>query len=295
MPLVNEKKRGLGKLSESKDLLLALLLSISLLAFFVGLQLIPSRVGNATQAFLRGVASFLLLCMPSFFYLRFSDRKEDAVLGHMPAKASLWRVVVFLLGAVCLGVLAGRGTLLLRGSRAFLFSTFHTYRTYSFESLGALLTYAFASAFLPFGVLYSRVRSAPTGIVVLSAAFLYTALGFSLFGAPLLFIMGCLLAMLRIQSDSFVAALVCNLGFLLGAYGDRVGFFGFLDALRPSWSVLAITGGLGVLLLLASLDYRFFKRSSRAKEAKRGGAFWLSFSLVLLLAVLTAVLLGGRQ
>ena len=154
------------------------------------------------------------------------------------------------------------------------------------------------SAFLPFGILHSRLSSASCVSAVLSMALLYAALGFSFFSAPLLFIFGCFLALQRIQSGSFLNAFVCNLFFMLGAYADRIGLFGLSGLPLSRWMLLAASGGIGSLLSLAALDYHYFRKLSKSSEKSVRRAWTPWFWIVILLrgAVLALVaVFGGKK
>jgi len=281
----------------NKDVLLALILALSLISFFLCLKLIPGRASGSMHALLRASAMLLFLCMPSFFYLHFTDTHEDQVLGHLPRASMLWRAILFALGALSFGIFAHRLAFSGVLGKVFLFSLFNFYKDFSLASLGGFLTYAFVSAFLPFAVLYSRCSSASAVSAVLSMGLLYAALGFSLLGAPVLFLFGCLLALLRMQSASFLAVFSCNLAFLFGAYGDRVGVLSFLQFKIPTWGTLALFAGVGLLLLCASIDYRFFGKLSKKSDSlsKRAWTPWVFVTLLLLGAVLVAILLGGKR
>lgn len=294
---MKRRDHAVKKSIASKDALLALVLLSSLILFFVCLRLIPGRPASSEHALLRATATLLTLCIPAFFYLHTAEESAEAVLGGTSRIVLPWRHLAFFVGAFCFGVFVSRLSLLGSGLEISLFSLFRLYRAFSFSSFVALLTFVFATTFLPYGVLFSRVSRLPQVLAVFAMAALYAALGLSLWGMLALFLFGAALALLRLQSFSLLPVFLCNFSFLFGAYADRTDILSFLMLNKlPAWGCLLILGILASVLLFFSLKRRRAMKNIRmnTSEDKTAQYIWIGVSFLLLVVSASFCLIGGK-
>lgn len=294
---MKKRDHAVKKPVASKDALLALVLLSSLILFFVCLRLIPGRPVASEHALLRATAILLALCIPAFFYLHTAEESAEAVLGSSVRVAVPWRHLAFFVGAFCFGIFLNRLSLLGSGAEITLFSLFRFYRTFSFPSFVALLTFSFATTFLPYGVLFSRVSRLPRLFAVFAMAALYAALGLSLWGMLALFLFGAALALLRLHSFSLLPVFLCNFSFLFGAYADKTSLVSFLMLNKlPAWGCLLILGFLTAAFLFLSLKRRHATKGIRmdTSEDKTVQYIWIGVSFLLLVVSASLCLIGGK-
>lgn len=279
-----------------KNILLGVIFLASLLFFYACLQMIPGRTSSETHALLRGAAKMLAFLFPAFLYLRTVDGEERAVLGGMPSSALIWRLLLLLIGAFFFGIFAGELSRF-GGVNPYLFSSFRYPTAFSLPSFAAFCIFVLASALLPFGVMYSRLISFSPIKAILPMAFFYAAMSISVWGTLLLLAFGSLLAVLRIQTNSFFAVFLCNFAFLFGAYGRRVGILAaFNFGVLPQWGVLLLYGGIGIILCLLAVNYRYLRDLGRKEDRREGKAwiFWTAFSALILVVSLLCALIGKK-
>lgn len=291
------KKQGSVRYAwlKNKNILLLLVSVFSFFLFFGCLMAIPrSKDGLSTdgRTLLCGAAALLSLALPAFFCLRTAGGDSLAYLGGLPPKASFWRVPLFALGAFALGgfmnVLYGMPF----AKSDLLLSRLPSVQSFSAIFLLAILVLAFTTALLPLGLLGERLSSMGSLEVVFPLGLFYASLFFTVYGAPVLLLFGFLLALLRLQSRSFFAVVLCNASLLLGSFLTKIGLFSFFTESRlPPWAVLLVLGALALGCLIGSIDFSYVKKSirERARMPRRSFLLWIllggiSFLLSLIFA-----------
>lgn len=246
------------------EFLLLAICSISFLLFLGCLWAIPKTADANGRLLLVGAGALLSLCLPVAFLLRAAGGDSISYLGKLPKGASLWRIPMLALGGLLLGFLSDRLDALPFAKGELLLSRLPKIGGDPLVLTIVFAILAFSTALLPFGILTERLSRQGSREAILPSAFLYAALFASFCTSPIFLLFGIFLALLRLQTDSFLGVLLCNAALMAGILSSRLGFPPFSKESPVLAVVVAlILGVLAAGLLFGAIDFGFWRRALR--------------------------------